>query len=188
MLEEKKKIIFIHYTKCGGESIEHAIFGKSDTCYNGDTYEGTPTKHWGCKQYISHHGQDFFDNCFVFTFVRNPWERVISRIMYRNKRFNRPIETTPELIKQEYKINEIITDDLLNNDNTCLVNYVGRFERLQQDFNTVCNKIDIPPRQLPHHNKTNHKHYTEYYDNETRKLVAERYARDIEYFDYKFGE
>ena len=68
------------------------------------------------------------------------------------------------------------------------MNYVMRFENLQEDFNAVCEKIAIPKQELPHVNKSTHKEYTEYYDDELRALVAKLYRKDFELFEYEWED
>lgn len=144
---------------------------------------------------------DTWDNSFKFTFVRNPFDRAVSSWKFGGwgASWNCDFKTWVK------KVNDL---NLENPDkwtqltwHTCfqyshvvdtlgelLVDFIGRFENLQEDFNFVCDKIGIPRQKLPHKNKSKHKHYTEYYNDETREIVAEKYAKDIEYFGYKFGE
>jgi hypothetical protein len=146
-----------------------------------------------------------FEDYFSFAFTRNPWDRAISDYFwmqsdlgigdtFRNwlllqNRFNiRRLKQPPESshTRADHLLNQC--DFILDEDDISMVNFIGKVENLQEDFNTVCDKIGIPRQQLPHKNKTEHKHYTEYYDEETRQIVAEKYAKDIEHFGYKFGE
>jgi hypothetical protein len=139
---------------------------------------------------------DFY---FKFAFVRNPWDRLLSEYIYRKRvhtggLFSRislkEMLTTKWTTRQRHmSIKQHIRPQceyVYDNDVQC-VDFVGRFENLQEDFNIVCDKIGIPHQELPHKNTTDHKHYTEYYDEETRELVAEKYKKDIEYFGYEFG-
>ena len=71
-------------------------------------------------------------------------------------------------------------------DGNVIVDLVGRLECVQEDFSTMCNRIGLPDLKVPHKNKTKHEHYSVYYDDETREMVADLYRRDIEYFGYAF--
>lgn len=190
MISHKHKCIFVHIIKTGGESIERSFRGNK--------------QHRFAKTYKKQIGDKKWNNYFTFTFVRNPWDKMVSQYFYIKKHIKEKYKLTfREFIlefkscsESEYingkgipvKFNPIQLPWILDDDGNCLVDYIGRFENLQQDFHIICDKIGIPRRQLPHLNKTNHKHYTEYYDDETRQIVAEKYAKDIEYFGYEFGE
>lgn len=188
MICHNKKILFIHCEKCGGETIEHVIFGKADVGFNKKRpWEGSPQKHWNYKQYLTSIGAEKCSKYFKFSFVRNPWSRVISRISYRNKVLNRNLKISKDIIIKEHFMNTPYINMLFHNNTNCM-DFIGKFEKFQSDFNQLCQKIGIPRQELPHKNKTKHKHYTEYYDDETREIVAEKYAKDIEYFGYEFGE
>jgi hypothetical protein len=207
MINREHKFIFIHIPKNAGEAISEALGIKPsrnqhefkfETCIL-DKHE-TITECMVLKKSI--------ENYFRFSFVRNPWDRLVSMWSYSRKRNIQPAASVsfeyyikhqeailagaPEryLSNSQRKINVLypqyfyISDWWGNN----VMDFVGRFENLQNDFDTICDKIGIPRRIIPQKNSSNHKHYTEYYNTETREIVAKKYAKDIEYFGYKFGE
>ncbi len=79
-------------------------------------------------------------------------------------------------------------DYLVDDEGSLIVDFVGRFETLESDFARLADEIGLPGLTLPKLNQSSHKHYSEWYPAKTRKLVAERFARDIEAFGYRFEE
>ena len=67
------------------------------------------------------------------------------------------------------------------------VNYIARLENIKNDWPRIAEVIDCDPA-LPHENRSEHKHYREYYDREAREIVGEIYKKDIELFGYHFGK
>ena len=79
-------------------------------------------------------------------------------------------------------------DYLVDENGIIIVDYIGRFERLQEGFDEVCRRLGRTPVALPRMNASQHVAYTEYYTPAMAETVARHYARGIEKFGYRFGQ
>ena len=71
------------------------------------------------------------------------------------------------------------------------LDFLIRYEDLQGDYGTVCERIGLPPSGLPSlksKSRQERRHYSTYYDDRTKELVAKMYHRHIEHFGYRFEE
>jgi len=141
---------------------------------------------------------DIWKNSFKFCFVRNPWDWQVSwfhflltlkhDVRYKNltDNFEQYLiwlsKTKNPYPRGAVKFQkDVITDD----NNNFLVNFVGRYENLENDFSYICKTINVN-KSLPHLNKTKHKDYRYYYNDKTMVLLYEIFKDDIELFGYTF--
>ncbi len=75
---------------------------------------------------------------------------------------------------------------LTDSNGNLIPDFIGKFENLEQDFEKICEKINVGPIKLPHLMKTDHRDYKNYYNMRTKEIVAKRFKEDIELFSYKF--
>ncbi|ELS03908.1 Sulfotransferase family [Xenococcus sp. PCC 7305] len=189
----RNKFIFIKINKTAGTSIQ--------SCINESVEDLQETGHRILRDYKVNY-QDFFK----FTFVRNPWDKMVS--FYHFHRYRR-FDLLPSNKKPSFK--EFITTEMHNLEFTkhqgkssrsfrmsnqldwisdhngkIAIDFIGRYETLQSDFELVCDALQIPRKILPHKVKSRHKSYREYYDAQTQEIVCQRFRKDIEYFKYEF--
>ncbi|MBN86700.1 MAG: hypothetical protein CL885_04180 [Dehalococcoidia bacterium] len=194
------KAFFFHIPKTAGTSIE-SVFGG---CPN--PHQTKNKKSQFAINYQHAFPSEINTRLPSFCFARNPWDRVVSyffhlkkyRIMDRDVLFIdflRALNNNFEVWIYFRKSYERYEHHRRSAYKMILPSYkwvqegtlIGKFENLQEDFNAICDKIGIERKTLPHIGKTKHKHYAEYYNDETREIVGKKYAKDIEYFGYEFG-
>jgi len=145
---------------------------------------------------------EFFDSLYKFAFVRNPWDLQVSS--YHHLKRERPHlleghedfagflrwKLNPERPYQ-YHLDTSIglqTDYLVDLHGRILVDKIGRYERLHEDYAEICRRIGVPAPALPHKREATDRSrdYRGYYDDRTAELVARHFATDIERLDYRF--
>jgi hypothetical protein len=77
---------------------------------------------------------------------------------------------------------------VFDDDGRCLVDFIGRIERLQYDFDTACDLAGIPRRTLPRTNDSGGIPLSDVYDFASRRLVERIFRDDIERFGYTFDD
>jgi hypothetical protein len=134
---------------------------------------------------------------FHFAFVRNPWDRLVScwqdKVLARDYFALGPgrpeIRRLPEFLEYVARLDLDKCDPHLRRQTALIdldrVDFIGRFERFEDDFATVCRRLGIP-ETFGHHNPTDHEEYSVYYDDGTAETVGRLYEPDVRLFGYRF--
>jgi len=216
LLSLKHRFLFVHIAKTGGTSVRSALQGLRwrDPWYwpiflcsrlshlSGHRIATKLPRHAkivAAKELLP---REFFDSLFKFAFVRNPWDLQVSS--FHHIRRERPQylgghEDFESFLRwkldpqrpYQYHVDtsiELQSDYLIDLHGEVVVDFIGRYERLDEDFAHACARIGIRQPPLPHRRKAadRTKDYRTYYTDETARLVADRFRRDIEILGYRF--
>lgn len=134
--------------------------------------------HIKASELINAIGKEAFESFFSFAIVRNPWDWQVSLYEYTLKNTT---HYQHDLVNGFGNFDEYISwrcveevrfqkDFIYSDDGELLVDFVGRFERIDADFETICFHIGISTF-LPKLNVSNRKPYQQYYNEKTKDLV-----------------
>ncbi len=154
--------------------------------------------------------REWFDGCFKFAFVRNSWGRILSLYHLYRPRLNRESCDVSNEHLQSFcvfvreitsgsrwvrPINRRITRPYFSQVNSQLdwlrwgVDFIGRFENLDEDWRRLCKAIGTDYAPLKRHNAEFHvDDYREHYTDGLRDLVAGFYADEIKEFGFDFDK
>ena len=133
-----------------------------------------------CKQDMESLGIDIKDY-FVFSFVRNPWARLVSHMLWSNERFNenRDLKFFIEMNAPQYAY-------ICNESADLAVNYLARFDKYEQEIKSLCNKFKIDHMPIPHLQKTKKYNYKDYYTDDLVEMVREKESKIIDIMGYTY--
>ncbi len=186
MINHEHKFIFIHIPKCAGMSIGKTLTELTKP-KDDEPHYGTKWNYSGFKIHHDEFDEKIWKEYFVFTFIRDPIDRLLSQYLYRDflyhHEFEYAVKNMKGLFSQEYGYKEPGTHptngsiiDISDHygewihypgqrgflqgqysngiDKRPYINFYGKYETLQEDFDYVCEKIGLPKTKLPHSNKS----------------------------------
>lgn len=185
MISNRYRCIYIHQRKTAGASIISSFQYKPQQS-NWDMFnDGTLSPEW--KEF-AHKRQHYF----IFSSVRNPFDRLISGWLYlsstRQRSLQEVLENPPQtghdyrhLTRQQI---EILCE---KGSKKLVVQELIRYENLQADYDRICEQIGKPLTTLPNFNSGNRQRdYRGYFNPTTRRLAEELFADDLHLLNYEF--
>ncbi len=187
--------IFIHIPKCAGQSVRNTLF------------DNLQPGHINAYSYQYIFPRSIYNRYFKFTFVRNPWDRLVSAYFFMKSggAHKKDQNWTDQNLAMYPDFSTFVLEglqlsriqawphfrpqvDFLRGQNGKIeLDFIGRFENLQEDFNHVRDHLGQRGELLfINQTKTIREHYQTYYSDELREIAADVYKEDIEAFDYRF--
>tara|TARA_Y100000591_G_C21706734_1_gene631223 strand:- start:123 stop:923 length:801 start_codon:yes stop_codon:yes gene_type:complete len=182
IVASENKFIYMKPGKTAGTSIFHHILRKkiSNILHyriNNQNY----------SKWLNNLNSDNLSNYFIFTVVRNPFDRVVSICAYFNITIDNFIKNyNQKKLNEQLFLHSIPLSKYNFIDNTQFTNYVCKFESLDNDLNFVFNKLDLDVTDIPHVNKTYRSEYQEYFNRQQIDQIYEIYEDDFKNFGYSF--
>jgi Sulfotransferase family len=137
---------------------------------------------------------EVFRDYFKFAFVRNPYDRFVSFCAFMTREggqfHENPRAVMRLFIRDRPPVEHILFrpqhELLCDVQGRLAMDFVGRSERTQADYEQICARLGFPAETLGKVNSSTHRDYRDYYDDELRDRVGAYYARDLELFGYDF--
>jgi len=157
IISDQPKFIFVAVPKTGTGSVEEALQE-----FSSPNQEQAFNKHVTCRQLIKRLPAEQWECAFKFAFVRNPYDWMYSWYRYRqrdelsdpNHKFHDRYtgNTSFNEFVQTFHTKEIMLEQsnfVSGPDGKLVMDFVGRYETMQQDFDQVCDRLGITRRNLP---------------------------------------
>ena len=135
-----------------------------------------------------------WDSYFKFAFVRNPFDRFVSCCFFLNREDPNFEDTAIAFMKERlprprFQRRVLVRpqdQQLCTADGDIALDYVGRYENLQESYDFISERIGLPKSELGKTNSSEHSRYTKYYDDDLRQKVTDFYKEDLRLFSYDF--
>ncbi len=193
---DEQHCIFVHIPKCAGVAVCRSLFGNYGA------------GHHSILTYRKVFSTAEFDRYFKFTFVRNPWDRLVSAWFFlkaggfhagdrrwaeenlsRWSDFNSFVQHW--LTREKARSWEHFRpqcDYICAEDGTPQVDFIGRYEHLEGDFARVCKQLGCRAVLAEENVRgLDRGDYRSYYTAESRQIVGDVYHEDIALLGYTFS-